>query len=380
MSPSRNVLIPTHEFAPRIGGIGVYLEELSRAATAKGHQVRVIAPGRETRPAFPFRVDWVAMKGTQDWPCRLRMMRYLRDTKDIDWPSTTLVLGEPGPIRLWMHRRWLKMPSPGKLVLIFHGTELQRLNGVPHRRLLLRQLLTTADVVGVVSDWVKDRLLKWFPEVAPKIRRVPGAVRSNWQDRPPGEPVVENGCFRFLQVGRVHPRKGHCWLVRSLGRLPPDVRQKVILDMIGPVTKPGYLKKVERLAMESGANVTVSRHITEEELLSKYRSGYGVIMPSRPRRGSVEGLGLALLEGGHFGLPVIGSATGGIPEALWAVRTGLLVTPGDEAAMAAAIQRLVEDRETAVGMGRAGAQFVRDHFSWSANVDQLIGDKPVRGS
>ena len=85
------------------------------------------------------------------------------------------------------------------------------------------------------------------------------------------------------------------------------------------------------------------------------------VLPSRH-----EGLGVAILEAMAMALPVVASAVGGIPEAVAAGRTGLLVPAEDPDALAAAILTLGRDRAHARRLGAAGRDRVLAEFSMSA--------------
>jgi len=76
-----------------------------------------------------------------------------------------------------------------------------------------------------------------------------------------------------------------------------------------------------------------------------------------------EGLGVCLLEAQAAGVPVVGFRSGGVPEAVADGETGLLVAPGDAAALAAAILGLLKDPDRARGMGAAGQARIRAEFS-----------------
>lgn len=67
-----------------------------------------------------------------------------------------------------------------------------------------------------------------------------------------------------------------------------------------------------------------------------------------------EGMGRALVEAMAFGVPVIGTSVGGVPELLLHGEVGLLVPPADASALAAALVRLAEDRSFAADLGRRG--------------------------
>jgi glycosyltransferase involved in cell wall biosynthesis len=82
-----------------------------------------------------------------------------------------------------------------------------------------------------------------------------------------------------------------------------------------------------------------------------------------------EGLGSAILEAMACGKPVVGTRTGGIPEAVVDGTTGLLVPPRDDAALASAIRRLLADRDRREQYGRAGRARAEASFSADALVE-----------
>jgi glycosyltransferase involved in cell wall biosynthesis len=83
-----------------------------------------------------------------------------------------------------------------------------------------------------------------------------------------------------------------------------------------------------------------------------------------------EGLPLTVLEAMAAGKPVIGTAVGGIPEAVHDGETGLLVPPRDPGRLAEAMTRVLTDPVLAAAMGATGRTRARDAFSLEAEARQ----------
>lgn len=87
-----------------------------------------------------------------------------------------------------------------------------------------------------------------------------------------------------------------------------------------------------------------------------------------------ENLPTVLMEAGGCGRPVVASDVGGISDIVADRETGLLVRPGDAAGIADAVVRLLEDRDLAEAMGRAGRQRMErlfDAHGWVANLRRV---------
>lgn len=87
----------------------------------------------------------------------------------------------------------------------------------------------------------------------------------------------------------------------------------------------------------------------------------------------MEGLNTTNLDALALGRPVVAARAGGIPEAVIDGVTGLLVEPRDAAALAAAIVRLLSDRDLAGRLGAAGRKRVYERFTTAAMVEGTLG-------
>ena len=85
-----------------------------------------------------------------------------------------------------------------------------------------------------------------------------------------------------------------------------------------------------------------------------------------------ESFGVAAIEAGAVGLPVLVSDAGGLPEVVINEETGLVVPKDDPAASAAALLRLVQDPALRARLGGSGQSHVAQHYAWPACVQTMI--------
>jgi glycosyltransferase involved in cell wall biosynthesis len=85
-----------------------------------------------------------------------------------------------------------------------------------------------------------------------------------------------------------------------------------------------------------------------------------------------QGLGVMMLEAMALGRPVIASGVGGITSVIEDRVSGLVVPPGDSGSLAAGMMELLVQRDFARGLAAAGRELVREKFSESRMLDELI--------
>ena len=172
-----------------------------------------------------------------------------------------------------------------------------------------------------------------------------------------------------LFVGRLLPHKGPDVLVEAAA---PD--WEVVL--CGRSYDPRYLADLERLA--TGKRVAFMLAASERELEEAYASAAVVVVPSvaTDRYGTIttvtELLGLVAIEAMARGIPVVASRVASLPEIVEHGVSGLLVPPGDVAALRDAVRGLLADPIRRATMGQAARRRAAEHFTWTAAADVAL--------
>lgn len=249
-----------------------------------------------------------------------------------------------------------------------------------------------ADRIIAVSDGMRHDILTAYPNVDPdKVVVVHnGITLADFAMPDPDDPAwdvfdrygIDRDRPTLLFVGRITRQKGLPYLLRALEFVDPAVQ--VVLCAGAPDT-PQIAQEVkdgvERLKQSRDGIVWIEEMLPKDELNALEHGCDAFICPS-----IYEPLGIVNLEAMACGLPVVATATGGIPEVVVDGVTGYLVpidqlhdgtgTPTDPDKfvhdMADAINRIFEDPDRAEAMGVAGYERARDHFSWESIADRTI--------
>jgi glycosyltransferase involved in cell wall biosynthesis len=167
---------------------------------------------------------------------------------------------------------------------------------------------------------------------------------------------------RLLCIGRLIPIKGHEVLLRALRRARQQV-PGLSLDIAGTGPVEPTLRSLARdLRIEDA--VRFLGHVTPVGQMIE--NAAIVVIPSLG-----EGFGMVALEAMERGRPVIATAVGGLPEIVVDGETGIVVPPGDEQALAAAIVALATDLGHGAEMGAAGRARAVAEFSPERSADRI---------
>jgi glycosyltransferase involved in cell wall biosynthesis len=155
-------------------------------------------------------------------------------------------------------------------------------------------------------------------------------------------------------VGRIEPEKGVHVLARALDRVMADCPRVRALWV-------GHGRSWDELRAATAAGPHAARHRWHGWSADVFPLYAAMDLLALPSVGP-ETFGRVLVEAQACGVPVLGSALGGIPEALEPGITGLLLPPGDVDAWTSAVAELAEDPRRRSFMGWAGRRFVCGQF------------------
>jgi len=162
----------------------------------------------------------------------------------------------------------------------------------------------------------------------------------------PPSPVPDRSrrdSVQFLFLGRINDPKGAFELLDAYRALPATSRAAARIVFAGD----GRVEELRRRAAEIGPDVVVHSWLDREECDHLLAASDVLVLPSHH-----EGVPMAILEAMAYGLPVIATPVGGIPDVVRHGREGLLVEVGNRAALTAALARMVAEPALRMSLGR----------------------------
>jgi starch synthase len=219
---------------------------------------------------------------------------------------------------------------------------------------------------------MRDDLLTAYPAVpSERVRVIHNGIDTAEYSPDPATDVLERygvdpGAPTVVFVGRVTRQKGLPVLLRAAADINPAVQ---LVICAGQADTPEIEAEVSGLAGQLRSSragvVWLSGMLAKREVIQLLTHATVFACPSL-----YEPLGIVNLEAMACGTAVVGSRAGGIPEVVADGETGLLVPPGDPAALARAINALATDERRAAEMGRLGRKRAAADFGWDSIAGQ----------
>lgn len=233
----------------------------------------------------------------------------------------------------------------------------------------IRRELVEADLVVANSEFTERDLVAHGID-AEKVRVVPlGVDIASFSPGP--QTARDDGAATILCVASVGLRKGVVHLARAVDRLRGRgiVCCARVYGAVDPFYRPALVPYLETGALELGG------FVSHTDLRDVYAQGDVFVLPTLS-----DGFGLVVYEAMACGLPVVVTDACGAP--VIDGKNGLVVPAGDDEALAAAVERLLVDRNFAAEIAAAGlataraASWSRYRRSVSAEIEALATGRP----
>ncbi len=275
-----------------------------------------------------------------------------------------------------LHAHWATSPATATWIM-------SRLTGVPysvtghaHDLFLPNPMLALkvrdARFFATISEYNRARLIQALgPEALGRIRLIrcglPLAGYPFAGARRVGDPP------HVVSVGRLVDYKGFDVLIRACARLR-DRGRRVRCTIVGEgPERPRLRRLVEDLRLDG--DVAMEGERRQPEVARLIASASLFVLASVPGGdGQQDGIPIVLTEAMALGVPVVSTKLSGIPELVVDNGTGLLVAPGDDEHLAAAMERLLADEPLAETLRLEARRMVEREFDVARSVDLLSGE------
>lgn len=373
------------------GGIETYVRVMARGLAAAGHDVHVVTRAlHHTHTVLADGARWHAVHVPDEWPADAADLGEAREALAFAWHAWRQVRAltawggpfdaiEAPEYKAQGHFLAADRDLPVVLKCHAHLKLCLDTNGVAlglDTALIAdaeREALRRAVAVHANSRALAERVASDYGLEGGRIATVPYGIdtarfqptasrlRETWGVGP--GPVA-------LFVGRLEPRKGIDTLVPAfveVARSRPDATLIVAgPDTTGPAGRASHGQWMREAWAAAGLatdRVRMLGPVAPAELPALYSAADVMVAPS-----PYEAFGLVYLEAMACGCPPIGCAAGGVPEVVRDGVTGLLVPPGDVAALAAAMTGLLGDEPRRRQMAADGCALVARTFTREAMV------------
>jgi glycosyltransferase involved in cell wall biosynthesis len=236
--------------------------------------------------------------------------------------------------------------------------------------MLPRKVAESAFTVAISRDNLEEIVAECGPWARERVEVIHCGVDTDLlRPRPRVRP--DDAPLSIACIGTLHEVKGQVHLVDAIASLH-DAGIGVRCRLIGDGEDEPMLRERVASAGLDGI-VTFDGRRTRAEVIEALAESDVLVAPSVvARNGKREGIPVVLMEAMSCGLPVVASRLSGIPELVEDGVSGLLVTPGDSAAIATALRRLAGDASLRTRIGAAARERVVRDFDLATNARAIL--------
>lgn len=357
--------LPPQPLNAALSGLVNVALQLAVEQARMGHDVEIVCPtedrGERQELAAGVRIYWLPTQkrwriAGYDFSYRLPLSLFCRRGRAVDVTHV-----HSGPYFI---------ARPKSRAAVLHYNDPPQVTSPMYGRSIAH-----ADRIICASDHVRQVLISaqaYPPERIHTIHNGMSYHRFAYADRAVARAYygISPQCVVVLYAGRIVPEKGLIHLIDAFRHVSQAGRRDTLLivagtsrlgisNLISAEAQAAYagLDEYEALVKQRAVGLPIRfvGNVASADLPRFYSSGDIFVCPSARQ----DTFPLVVLEALASGLPVIGSAVGGIPEQIEHGRTGLLAPAGDVTALHEALVTLIADEDARCRMGRAARDWAR---------------------
>ena len=343
------------------GGVNAHVTQLSAELRQRGHEVTVIAPRTPANPlaqcgspdyfipmgrSVPLSAGGSTARVTLSWwlwpRVRQLMARERFDLVHVHEPLAPLL-----PLMFLHHSNAVNV---GTFHAFSDGQQLYRWS-----RYALRTWHQRLHGRIAVSEAARTFVAPHFPQR--QYRVIPNGIDFQRFAAANPLPELQDDRKNILFVGRKDERKGLRYLLEAFALLL-EIRRDLRLVVVGPGEPDRTCESlIDTINGVDRGMVRITGPVSDEDLPRYYASADVFCSPAT----GGESFGIVLLEAMAAGAPVVASNISGYRDVVAHERNGMLVSPRDPSAIAAAIVNVIDNPELARRLSDAGNQVAQDH-------------------
>ncbi|EDN8189245.1 glycosyltransferase [Listeria monocytogenes] len=368
----KHIVMVSHDFLPNIGGIAVYVYELSKALIARGHRLTVLSKyesfskKNRTEELDGIRIIRVPIMPIKRINDKLYYKRMRQLIKNIEKTEKVDVV------------HWQTLNKDAKMM---QGIQVQALevytNHLSWFRILyndknyskIHKLIKEPDVIICPSHEIEQMTADLFKEA--KIVYIPNGV-----DEKHFIPDEENRLTVRKQYGissletvivstnRMEPIKGMSYLIEAIPKILNQYNQVTFLIAGDGSQLEKFEDKLKKYTNKSSKVIFTGR-LTNKEIKNVINAADIYVQPSL-----MEGCSIAIIEAMSCGKVVIASNVGGNPDVI-SKETGLLVPPKSVVALKEAIEYCIKNPDECKSMGENSRERVEKRLNWTVLAQEI---------
>ena len=399
--PNLKIAILSYRSAPFGGGQGVYVHDISKALTERGHKVDIISG--PPYPKVPEGVNLIKLPGldlfqTFSFKERIKIFKNKKKKNILDYfEFCSVLLGGFPEMKTFGHRCHNYLIQNTDYDTVIDNQSLS------YGMLEIQKMFPFIEIIHhpITKDYKHDLLAnnkllyrfsryRWYSflnmqkRVAPKIKNIITPSSNSSQDiakdfrcNESNITVIHNGLdvnifvpyedirrdpFKLITTASADvPLKGLDYTLTALSILKNEF-QNMNLTVIGKLKKDGHTSRlIEKLGISD--SIVFKTNLTKKEIAEEYAKSSVAIVSSL-----YEGFGYPVIEAMSCSTPLIAANTSSIPELVGNYAT--LIPPKDSTSLANSIKLIINNYDKYKSISNKGRDHIIKNFNWLKITDE----------